>query len=318
MTVQDEWPPLTIVVTFDIDPDPKAATNGDMPKWTAIEEGVSKIACRFRAVGRRHDHQLQCTWLVRADNQLKELYGTEDYLLQEYESTWDSLQNEGDEIGWHPHICRRQDKRWEFEYDPQRLRTCLRTSYEAIASHISVTSARVGGTYHTNESMRTLAELGIEVDSTALPGRRRDDDTRQFDWTPTPNTPYRPSIEDYRVPGERPLEIVEFPMTTIETMAPYDDIPLDRYLNLSFYSNIIEDGIESVIHDENRQFLVTITHPAEVLDWGFGHPVISYDMETTVRNLERILTECERIGRPYRFETLSGAADVLATNQNER
>src|SRR5262249_29889442 len=150
----------------------------------------------------------------------------------------------GNELGWHPHLYeKRVDPSGDERYFPIRdeAAACeqIVSTFRAIGrAGLAFESVRIGEAWHASRAMCTLDTLGLRVDSTAIPGRSRNDDVLSFDWRPTPAQPYHPSRKDHRVPAapgsEESLAILEIPMTTVPIRADYDREPLARYLNLAF------------------------------------------------------------------------------------
>jgi hypothetical protein len=155
------------------------------------------------------------TWLIRADEQVRALEGHYGWFARTHEPLLRSLRSSGDELGWHPHFWRRdhgttswyqeiEDIDWQVEMLHQAYRdlvTCLPGP---------PTSARMGWAYLNNRACRTLEDLGITVEFSAIPGYRtltarasvRSENL--FDWYRSPRSPFRPSHADYRRPAEGP------------------------------------------------------------------------------------------------------------------
>lgn len=297
---------ITCSFTVDIDNDSATISNErNELTWAAVEE-VPRIAAAFRRCG------VGATWFVRADNQLDAVYGHPDWLLQRNRPTWDTLRAEGHGIGWHPHIVREDNGSFIAETDDTRCAAALRRVFESLSDHHwRFTAVRIGEAFHGNQSMNALDALGLQVDSTALPGRLRADEARRFDWTTTPNRPYRPSVSDYRIPGNEPLSIVEVPMTTMPVKAPYDPGPLLRYLNLAYRHSIFRDALgrhfETLDHTDHT--VVTILHPDEVRAQP-DHPLYAFDVATVERNLDYLLGAAGAHGgvRVASLETIAAEA----------
>jgi peptidoglycan/xylan/chitin deacetylase (PgdA/CDA1 family) len=269
-----------IVFTVDVDNDGMTAENErNRLAWTSVDE-VPRIAELFARRG------VPATWFVRADNQLAEVYGDAAWLLAERAALWGDLRGAGHDLGWHPHIVRRENGAFVPETDDVRCAEALRGVHASLAAGgFTFTASRIGEAFHGNESMRTLAELGLAVDSTAIPGRRRADAARRFDWSGTPNGPYRPSAADYRVPGEPALDIVEVPMTAAPVQAPYDERPLPRYLNLAYRAEIFRDAVTRL---GEVAVIVTILHPEEARV-GAEHPLYAHDLRAVAENVDFLL-----------------------------
>lgn len=294
---------ITLVVSVDIDNDGMNSVNErNNLVWQSVEE-VPRIADIFERRG------VRTTWFVRADNQLDEVYGDPAWLLCEYASIWSDLRRAGHSIGWHPHVVRRDENGlFVAETDDGRCADALRAIHASLAaSGFTFTVSRIGEAFHGNESMRVLDELGMAVDSTAIPGRRRDDGARFFDWSGTPNRPYHPSVADYRVPGRPALSILEVPMTTMLVEAPYDGRPLPRYLNVAYHGEIFRAAVGRHLESlgEGNHVIVTILHPEEV--WGPGHALYGHDLQTVEHNVDFFLTLAGEYG-DVRMATLDEIA----------
>lgn len=280
---------LTLLVTSDIDQDGLSfGTERDALSWNAVEM-VPRIAELLAARG------LPATWFVRADNQLDEVYGSAAYLFERFDALWSELRAAGHAIAWHPHIYRRAGGTYVVETDGARCAEQLRRVHAALPRPF--TAVRVGEAFHSNESMRALDELGLRIDSTAIPGRKRDDGVRRFDWEPTPNEPYHPSRADYRVAGDDALRILEVPMTSMTIEAPYDSAPLRRYINLAYRSDILAAAFARYLETLDRErdhVIVTIVHPEEALP--NANPLYGEGLAEIARNLDAVLAEIERHG----------------------
>jgi hypothetical protein len=284
---------ISFVFTVDVDNDGMtAADERNTLVWNSVAE-VPRIAAVFA----RHD--VVATWFVRADNQLSEVYGDAAWLLHEHDRMWSDLRRDGHSIGWHPHVVTHdQTGFFVAETDDSRCAVALRTIYKSLsASGFPFAASRIGEAFHGNESMRALADLGITIDSTAIPGRRRDDASRRFDWSGTPNRPYRPSAADYRVHGTPALPIIEIPMTSVPVKAPYDSRPLLRYLNLAYREDIFNAAFQRHIEslEEGEHVVVTILHPEET-HGPHGHALYAHDLGAVASNIEHLFTAAGSYG----------------------
>jgi hypothetical protein len=308
--------PLLITLTFDaeadvFDPSIGQAV-GSAQSWRGIEEGIpmlDKILAHYQdSSGAR----ACATWFVRCDDQIADLCGEPASLLKRYEDCWRRHEEMGDEIGFHPHLYEKRDGVWLQETDEAALRGQIYRAYEAMqkAGYAGCVS-RIGEAFSSSGVMRVLDELGVICDSTAMPGRVRQDATRQLDWSGTPERPYYPSRTDYRVGGEDALSLLEVPMTMVSTKASYDREPLKRYVDLSFHHSVLREGLRSALPE--LRVLVTVTHPSTILGGiaSAPHGLLSFAAGELVRNLEFILSECTRLGREYRFVTLGGCVSHI-------
>jgi hypothetical protein len=238
-----------------------------------------------------HGFGWRVTWFVRGDPQIRAFYGSVAYLLETFASTWWQLKGDGDEIGWHPHISRLGAAgSWEAERDDHRFVGALQETYADLrAQGFQLSSARMGEAAGSNLILKTLADLGLKIDSSALPGRTRDDASRHFDWSLTPNYPYRPSLADYRIAGMPSLPIVEVPMTTLPVTAQNEQQPYLRYASLAYHPLIFMDSVKRWIAraDGRRddRILTLILHPDELMPRNTTHPLYAFSFSALLSNL---------------------------------
>jgi len=205
---------VPIVIGCDTDPDRESFV-GPLPSdrlvWRGMLEGIPALK---RAVADLRDDAgapPRFTWLVRADEQVRDLHGDYAWCLQAHGDFLRGLAAEGDALGWHPHFWRldRQTHRWyqEVEDEAWQLKV-LREAHAALArAGLTPASVRMGWTYHTSATFNTLDQLGIRLEFSPFPGLRSFSgrpatrDENQFDWSPTPTQSFHASQRDCRVPA---------------------------------------------------------------------------------------------------------------------
>jgi hypothetical protein len=280
---------LCVAVTVDADNDDfSIADQRDRMSWRGLDL-IPDIAAAVHEVG------WPATWFVRGDPQLQEVYGSAGYLLESFEPSWRKLADHGDEIGWHPHITRlRHDGLWESERDDGLYSDALRKAHAELRAHgYQFKSARMGEAIGSNLILKTLVDLGLRVDSSAIPGRSRNDTSRRFDWSPTPNKPYRPSTADYRVPGQPCLPILEVPMTTIPVLGGNDPEPYLRYASLAYHPSIFLRAIKCWFDTADcrlsNRVLTLILHPDELMARNANHPLYAFSIKALRANIDALI-----------------------------
>lgn len=301
---------LYIVISIDTDEDTydkNVFQGAEIVTWKGVEEGIPKILSELAGYTDGDGHAIKYTWFVRCDRQLQEIFGDPAHFYRYYRELWRQRAAQGDEIAWHPHL---------YEHDlnarnsEEQIILDLHDCYRAARSTGSdITTSRIGRSFCSNGVVRTLQNLGIKIDSTAMPGRKRKDRYNSIDWEPTPGHPYHPSKLDYRVPGADAFSLLEAPMSMIETKASYDAQPISRYVNLTFKNDIIRNSL--LKHLERCDLLITIMHPAEVLPMT-QHPLLSFSIDEVKRNLDTILDKCRIMNRTVRFITMRDVLTVAA------
>lgn len=299
---------LSLVVTVDVDNDGVSLANErDRLSWNglALIPQISEVVRSF---------DLPATWFVRADTQLHDLYGSVDFLLTEHRPLWASLARAGDEIAWHPHVYAPEDGGYRPVRDEREVSRSLQSIHaELLARGHRFASVRMGEAMGANSIMRTLAELGLLADSSALPGRHRVDRDRCFDWSTTPNAPYRPSTADYRVPGSPELAILEVPMTVSPVHAPFDPGPLPRYTNLAYHPQIFAAALDRWLDglaDKTADAVLTlIVHPDELMTQTDRHPLYALEIDALRINVETVM----EMARQRHIDIVGSTTSGIAT-----
>jgi hypothetical protein len=285
---------VSLVCTVDIDHDGVALDERTALAWTSLTV-IPAVKSVFDELA------TPLTWFVRADDQLRTVYGTAAHLLHEHAATWLELEQSGDEIAWHPHLYRWDEaaQLWNPDLDPASCADQLASVHAELeeADH-TFTSTRMGEAFHCNETMAAVESLGLRVDSTAIPGRTRRDLSRAFDWSLTPNRPYRPSSDDYRVPGRNPREVLEVPMTSVSIQADYDAAPLPRYVNPTFHHEIFKAALDKHLaaHAGGEEVLVTVFHLDEVCPRAEPHALYAFSMDGLRRNVAYLIERVDAAG----------------------
>jgi hypothetical protein len=245
---------------------------------------------------------IKFTFFIRADNQIKYQFDRVSYLFDRYRSFWLDAQQKGDEIGWHPHLYKLRGNLWFPQVDGSGIERQLKNCYaELPMDAFFITSARLGEGMMTNHAVNVLDRIGIKTDSTALPGRARDDSERRFNWLKAPVTPYHPSRFDYASPGlpGGSLRLLEVPFTMVTTMAPYDTEPTKRYLDLSFDPSFLAPGMKEAL--KSSPYTVAVIHPSFVVGDAGEHDLISPGVDTVKQNIANIHAAANMIGRKPTF-----------------
>lgn len=274
--------PFYIYLTFDIDQDFNPGS----------EDYYNRTAGKFDAFDQEFLGLVEClkgkpfSVFVRSDYQIKSLYGSYDYLLRHNPSLIENIRAKNGELNWHIHLYERQGNDW-VPVRAENLAACFRRDYEAVRENALVDSSvvRIGECVMTNELMAQIEACGIRIDSTALPGRMRDDVEKHLDWKTTGNRPYHPSAADYRIPSASNYRVMEVPMSTLLMKASYDNVPILRYFNLSFKTDILFQNFAGYV--DEHDMIVTITHPFEVIGQG-QHGLIAFSKEEFRENLRRL------------------------------
>jgi hypothetical protein len=307
--------PLLIAITFDLDPDHFDSSTSsnykdDIPTWKSIEQGVPVILKALENFRDSSGNSVKATWFVRADNQISNLFGSPAAMFDKYRKILTNLSKLEHEIAWHPHLYKKEGKGWLQENNNQKLAKQLKETYKDILNHnYTPISIRVGENYFSSTILSTIEKLGILYDSTSMPGRKRFDDERHFNWECSMQSPYYPSEADYRIPGKGRKNLLEIPLSMLPIKTEYDSEAYLRYLDLTFHHSLLYPTIGTLL--SHQPYLVTISHPG-VLLYGPNqkkHGLLSFSIENFIKNINHIVQYCNKIERPFHFVTLGNLGE---------
>jgi hypothetical protein len=274
---------FNIYLTFDIDQDFNPQTNDYYNRTNAEFEsfkiGFTSLIDKIGGI--------PFSVFIRADQQIDSIYGSYDHLFKSNPEVVDKIIQSNGELNWHIHLYKEINKQWTQIREEKEMVEAFIKAYNQVSKILDLNHhiVRIGECVMNNSLMKAICDCGIEIDSTALPGRSRNDLEKYFNWKTTTNHFYQPSIDDYRVPGPVYYNLTEIPMSTLFMKADYDNKPIRRYFNLSFKTEILFQRFDEYIqlHDS----IVIITHPFEVLAEG-KHGLISFNKDTFSANLAKL------------------------------
>lgn len=237
--------------------------------------------------------KIPVTWFIRCDDSVAVTTGVAAGLLQELDSFISRRATRGDEFGLHPHLYRFSQGKWTSETNPAGQKAQVERAALAWKRYFGSAPKllRMGEAMMNNSLAGCLDELDIEVDASALADRKRFDNGFQFDWTGTPTSPYRPSVEDYRRPaknGETARRFLEIPFTMFPILGNHDEIPIKRYCNLAFRPDLLKSAVQRMKKAED---IIAVVHPHELLSGDHRHPLIAHNptsLEENILNFSRI------------------------------
>lgn len=227
---------LYIVIGCDTDPDRAGFVDGASSgtlSWRGMLEGIPRLRESVDSVVDSVGQAPVFTWLLRVDEQVRRTLGEYGSVLRTHRPFLESLESSGDELGWHPHFWRFDEKKgvWfqeavDIPWQIDMLRAAHRDYMSVFPGRAK--SVRMGWDYHNDRTLQTLDDLGVVVDFSAIPGLRtwREGTAPKgenlFDWYATPRRPYTPSRSDYRRPasgGETAGRLLEAPNFVSSSMA---------------------------------------------------------------------------------------------------
>ena len=270
-----------VFITIDLDMADYTATG----EWTRFDEVELAFEPLFALL---EQYDAPATWFLRMDSQIEALYGDPRYILRQHAKRMHRLVASGHDLQWHHHGYRLENGCWKQDMDDARLCDAI-SHYGQIAIDEGMTIARMGWGYHSNATMHATAALGFAYDSSAIPRPVYPWALTQCDWSTTPQTPYRPSLADYRVPpqkGDTALPMLEIPMSTAIVPSPRDTMPVRRYIDLSYREQAFDAALQNLPASLDP---LLILHPYECIPvTGRHHDLLSFSLDTVAHNLAEL------------------------------
>ena len=310
---------IYVIITFDTDSDPLSnldQSNKKLLGWRSLKK-LDLIRKNLNKLEKRANVKIPITWFVRCDNQLKHYYGDSCWLLKKYNSFWRKEIKNGNELQWHAHLYKIRNNKWSFNNDIKSIEIELRDNFKNIKKYFTPKCIRIGEAYMNNKLLEIIKDIGLKADSSAIPGRKRNDKEKYFNWLGSPNMPYFPSKKDYRLKNKSiKSTFLEIPMNTLMIKTPYDKKSIKRYVNLSFWPNLLKQNLKKYFL--NHKYLVSITHPYEVLS-NFGNnknnKLISFNLNSMTKNLENFITLTNQLNYNLEFITISNLIKKIKKNE---
>jgi hypothetical protein len=300
-----------IILTIDVGPDGASVGKGHESEftWSKTQEGIEKLTEAFIELSNRYSIKMPATWFIRSDQVIYETFGSYSALFDQVSKQLGTTMDTH-ELGWLPQVYTidGHDNSLANDIGP----TVLQIAHEALCdAGYSIKSTRMGDCYHTNQTMGILNHLRIKYDCSALPHRVKNDGGWDINWSLTGNSPYQPSVNDYRVPGTPGYELIEIPLTMIPIKADYDDVPLSRYLNPCYKEKYLWQNAKRVI--ENSDYIHCVMHPDEVIqaDKSHAHPLVAYSYNNVIDNLLKMVEICMQEDDDVEFCTVSDFGNHL-------
>ncbi len=221
---------ISVVLCIDGEPDPRTFPTRSPEPCRGLERLVVLVPGLRDRLSEGAGSPAAFTWCVRVDPQIAEAYGSSTWLLAEYEWAWSQFREAGDAVGVHPHTWRWRDGWVADNADAGWVAHCCDVAIDGYRQAFGEAPQvhKHGDGFMTTALARRLDDRGVLVDLSLEPGRRA---TRTLaageettGWLPdlraVPQSAYRPSPGDFRVPDDaRHTGMVMLPLTSGVTLA---------------------------------------------------------------------------------------------------
>jgi hypothetical protein len=212
---------LYVIINCDTDPvyEPYSRLFSQKSVWEETIENILILKDQLNKFENEQSYP-KVIWHLRSDCQIEEIWGSWCYPCEEYLHLWKDFESQGDEIGWHAHLWRlnERDNSWYQEInDRDWIAHCLLNGYHAISKYFKIRGARMGWSFHDNFTMNILKSIGIEYDLSAIPGLKNLNCVNNiYNWENADLIPYFPSNNNYMIGNIEKNSILEIPITTYD------------------------------------------------------------------------------------------------------
>jgi len=204
------------MMCIDVEPDPREVELRVEP-WHGFEKTFEHFHKELRPkISALTGAPVHYVWFWRVDPQIELAYGDPAWGLKHYADQIKELEKAGDEIAVHPHTWawNREKSSWFVDNGNQKwVEHCVSTARKGYRDVYGrdCDSIRVGDRWINNATVRFIENLGFKYDLTLEPGQpwwSKDKMLEPFtddlpDYGDVPLHPYRPSLFDYKQPGQR-------------------------------------------------------------------------------------------------------------------
>jgi hypothetical protein len=293
-----------ICLTFDTDSDPDSNNfeldnyKKDILGWSGFDIGSKSILKKITKISKENNILIPMTWFIRIDDQIKSCQGSAGWIYKKYNKFWKKIIKKNGSIQWHIHLNSKINNLWTKEHSIKKMIEMLTRNYKYFEKiYKKPDCIRIGEAFMNQSLSKKIQDLGIKADSSALPGRKRFDNQKKFDWLNVKNQPYFMSTNNYKraVCKINKKNLLEIPMNTIFTKCSYDKKKIKRYVNLSFYNNILKKNLGSFIKKKN--YLITMTHPFEIVKKfknKNNSKLVSFSINEFEKNIRSIINLCKK------------------------
>ena len=302
---------FNLCITFDTDADPVTENHKNSITFKNLNQNLDKLSKNIDIIENKLNMRIPISWFVRVDNQINDIFAEYDWILNKYSKFWSNQLNKKNEIHWHAHIYEKIENQWIFPKTDKIFIDNIGEVHNYVKKNYpNFKCIRIGEAYMTNNIMNFLKQINLKADSSCIPGRKRVDKEKSFDWSNSPNRTYFPSKKNYQLENKEDNKFIEIPMNTIQTKCSYDKSNLLRYANLAFKNEVIYKGLRKYI--EENDSLVTISHPYEFSNDFLNNKNLIYgDISILERNIECIVKICRELNKKINFITIN---DIIKEN----
>lgn len=288
--------PSKIYLTFDCDPstfDASLEPLGDRG-YMHLRKSIPEAVRALRELSECLGQEVKGTFFVRntSTNSSGEVH-TEPW--SDFMDLWEELITEGHGLGLHPHI----DKPLSGLDDPNfaALKIIMEKDFDTFTQmNEAARITRIGGHSYNYFTSALLRECKVDIDSSAIPGRKLGKFELYSNWLETDNH----IKQDWTYPSQVHLNdnlsrgLIQLPMTTLTKRSQPE---YRRYIDFSF-KGFEEFSVSESLVNNYLENIVAITHPSTLLTQHYlDHETLELGMEHWLKNalkFIKVLTDGNR------------------------
>lgn len=221
----------------------------------------------------------------------------------EFNPLWERIVEAGHSLGLHPHI--NFPLAPQFSDQSELFQNLMENDFrQLIKFGVTTRITRIGGHAYTAQTSDILHSLCVNVDSSAIPGRKLGEFVGASDWRQYTNKTLK--NWSYNLDGNPESNanegITQIPMSTLQQISNPE---FYRYIDFSFKS----------FHDHcflTSRFLtqcdvgVSVTHPSTLLKNQYmKHKSLEFGIENWISKFEEFFDTCSKSNVDFHFANLS-------------
>jgi hypothetical protein len=216
-----------VIISVDVEPVHRLVRGGT-GDWDGFPELLDLLSDRRAALAAASGRPVQFSWHLRMDPQIELAYGDPGWIFARYGAEIDRIRATGDSVGIHVHTWRPARRffrdTWLAEYqDEAWITRCISLAFDTFRTHVGAApvSMSFGDSFMHACALPVMQEHGLRADLSMFPGmgprktvgKRELSNGRSPDYRVTPTRPFKPSANDFRVPGGPDHGFWEIPVT---------------------------------------------------------------------------------------------------------
>lgn len=217
---------VPVLVSIDVEPDRRVFDPARPPAWHGFEGFVERVGPLRERLSDLSGTRAGFTWCLRMDPQIAQTWGSAGWVADAYGGALQDLVDQGDDLGLHTHVWRRDAGRdeWYADFEDEAWGVhCVDVALDAFERRFGrACEVHTSGDHClTGAMLARLQAGGVRAELSVAPGLRGhrllpNERARgaNADYCGVPDVPYRSSPDRFPQPDPRASEPLLVPQTT--------------------------------------------------------------------------------------------------------